>query len=188
MGGGNSTAQKSTGTTSEADMTLIGGLILSISLCFDGATGAYEDKLMSGENSAGPYDLMFNIQLGKSIISFCALIATNGVSAFIRTVTEGGMSLVLLGITGAFGQIFLFITIAKFGALNCALLGLLRKMLSLVLSFVLYGHSLNAPQTVGLVLSVAAMSANFFGKVSDDVCSYVCLCLCVYKYMHFECV
>ena len=61
-------------------------------------------------------------------------------------------------------------------------------MLSLVLSFVLYGHSLNAPQTVGLVLSVAAMSANFFGKVSDDVCSYVCVCECMYvcKYMHFE--
>jgi UDP-galactose transporter B1 len=103
-------------------------------------------------------------------------------------VQDGGLILVLLGITGALGQVilelsfkhksaslmhvpgsrqvFLFITIAKFGALNCALLGLLRKMLSLVLSFILYGHTLNAPQTVGLVLAVAAMSANFYGKVS----------------------
>ena len=38
-------------------------------------------------------------------------------------------------------------------------------MLSLVLSFVLYGHTLNAFQTVGLVLSLAAMIANFADKV-----------------------
>ena len=31
---------------------------------YTGATGAFEDTLMSGENSIGPYDLMFNIQLG----------------------------------------------------------------------------------------------------------------------------
>jgi hypothetical protein len=56
-------------------------------------------------------------------------------------------------------------TIEKFGALKCAMLGLLRKMLSLILSFVLYGHTLNAPQTVGLALSLAAMIAFFFEKV-----------------------
>lgn len=167
MGGGSSASKKSDGSGGGggADTTLMGALILSISLCFDGATGAFEDKLMSGEHSIGPYDLMFNIQLGKSIISFCALIIVNGVNDFLRTIQDGGLALVILGLTGALGQVFLFITIAKFGALNCALLGLLRKMLSLVLSFFLYGHTLNAVQTVGLALSVAAMGANFYGKV-----------------------
>jgi UAA transporter family len=51
--------------------------------------------------------------------------------------------LFVLGFTGAFGQVFVFVTISKFGALNCALIGLGRKILSLLLSFVLYGHSLN---------------------------------------------
>lgn len=59
----------------------------------------------------------------------------------------------------------MFVTISKFGALNCALIGLARKMLSLLLSFVLYGHTLNAAQTVGLALSLAAMIANFYEKV-----------------------
>lgn len=61
---------------------------------------------------------------------------------------------------------FVFVTISKFGALNCALIGLARKMLSLLLSFVLYGHTLNAFQTVGLALSLTAMIANFYEKVS----------------------
>ncbi len=37
-------------------------------------------------------------------------------------------------------------------------------MLSLLLSFILYGHTLNAFQTVGLALSLAAMIANFYEK------------------------
>ena len=49
-------------------------------------------------------------------------------------------------------------------------------MLSLVLSFILYGHSLNAPQTVGLLLAVAAMVGNFYGKVCYTV-SFLSLCI-----------
>ena len=145
---------------------------------YTGATGAFEDTLMSGENSIGPYDLMFNIQLGslphiqsytdiyiyilyiytiyilvyiiqytrctyciciirqrffihydthihiglsyiyiiyhifihlyisgKSVISFCALIIANGVNEFVKTINQGGLSLLLLGLTGAIGQV-----------------------------------------------------------------------------------
>jgi UDP-galactose transporter B1 len=68
--------------------------------------------------------------------------------------------------------VFVFLTIAKFGALNCALIGLCRKMLSLVLSFVLYGHSINAIQSVGLGLAIASMLANFYEKVFDFFTAY----------------
>ena len=63
--------------------------------------------------------------------------------------------LVVLGLTGALGQVFVFVTISKFGALNCALIGLIRKILSLILSFLLYGHTMNAFQTIGLSLSLS---------------------------------
>ena len=65
-------------------------------------------------------------------------------------------------------QVFVFLTISKFGALNCALIGLGRKILSLLLSFVIYSHVLNASQMVGLALSLAAMIANFYEKVLRD--------------------
>ena len=159
MGGGSSTRKPGGGS----DTTLIGGLMLSVSLCFDGATGAYEDKLMA-QDSVEPFDLMYNIQFGKSIVSFCILMATNGLQEFIHTISTGGIKLVILGLTGALGQVFVFVTISKFGALNCALIGLFRKILSLLLSFILYGHQLNAFQIVGLTLSLAAMIANFYEK------------------------
>jgi UDP-galactose transporter B1 len=101
MSGGSST--RSSGSTG-ADTTLIGALMLSISLCFDGATGAYEDKLMA-KDSVEPFDLMYNIQLGKAVISFVCLVITNGLPDFIQTLNHGGLSLVALGLTGALGQV-----------------------------------------------------------------------------------
>lgn len=159
MGGGSST-RKPGGTS---DTTLIGAFMLTVSLCFDGATGAYEDKLM-GSDHVEPFDLMYNIQLGKAVLSFCALVATNGLGEFFKTITDGGIMLFVLGVTGALGQVFVFVTISKFGALNCALIGLFRKILSLLLSFVLYNHTMNAFQTVGLGLALASMIANFYEK------------------------
>ena len=165
MGGGSSTKADDSSSSSSADTTLIGAVMLSLSLCFDGATGAYEDKLM-GNDHVGPFDLMFNIQLGKAVISFIALVAMNELGSFVDTLKDGVFVLFLLGLTGAFGQVFVFLTISKFGALNCALIGLFRKMLSLILSLILFGHSLNAIQTVGLALSLTAMIANFYDKGS----------------------
>lgn len=103
MGGGNST-HKDAGDTAQGDTLLMGALMLSISLCFDGATGAYEDKLMS-KNNVEPFDLMYNIQLGKAVIAFCVLVATNGLNDFLKTLGDGGFALVLLGLTGALGQV-----------------------------------------------------------------------------------
>ena len=65
------------------------------------------------------------------------------------------------------GQVFIFITLSKFGALNLAIIGLFRKIVSLCLSFFLYGHTVNAIQSVGLVLAIVSMVANFFEKVSN---------------------
>jgi solute carrier family 35 (UDP-galactose transporter), member B1 len=104
MGGGSSSHKGGSDQSQAADTMLMGVLMLSISLCFDGATGAYEDKLMS-KNNVEPFDLMYNIQLGKAVLSFCVLIATNGLNDFLHTIDNGGFSLVLLGLTGAIGQV-----------------------------------------------------------------------------------
>ena len=100
MGGGNSSYVD----TPRTDPMVMGVLMLSISLCFDGATGAYEDVLMS-KNRVEPLDLLFNIQLGKVAISLFVLVVTNGLADFLRTLSDGGYSLLLLGVTGAMGQV-----------------------------------------------------------------------------------
>lgn len=149
--------------TSSSPSQLIGILLLFVSLCFDGGTGAYEDKLMS-VHSVQPFDLMYNIQLGKTILAGIGLLVLNQLHIFLQMVQDMGFLLVALGLSGAIGQVFIFITISKFGALTTSIIGLARKVTTLVASIYFYGHSLNSVQFSGLVLSVAAMVMNFWGK------------------------
>lgn len=152
-------------TSIESSAQFVGVLLLFISLCFDGGTGAYEDKLMA-VHSVGPFDLMYNIQLGKTILAGIGLLVLNQVHIFMKMCHEMGFLLVGLGLAGAMGQVFIFVTIAKFGALTCSIIGLARKVTTLVASIVFYGHSLTAVQFGGLVVAVSAMVMNFWGKKS----------------------
>lgn len=77
---------------------------------------------------------------------------------------EMGLLLVALGLSGAMGQVFIFVTIAKFGALTCSIIGLSRKITTLLASIYFYGHHLNGIQVSGLIISVTAMVMNFLGK------------------------
>jgi solute carrier family 35 (UDP-galactose transporter), member B1 len=115
-------------------------------------------------HSVQPFDLMYNIQLGKTILAGIGLVVFNQLHIFIQMVQDMGLMLVALGLSGAIGQVFIFVTIAKFGALTCSIIGLARKITTLVASIYFYGHALNSVQFAGLVISVGSMVMNFMGK------------------------
>ena len=158
----NSNSSSSSSKTKENASTA-GAILLFISLCFDGGTGAYEDKLMA-KHHVGPFDLMYNMHLGKAILAGIGLIVMGQINYFILMCHETGFLLLLLGVSGAFGQVFIFVTISKFGALTCSIMGLARKVVTLVASIYIYGHSLNGIQTLGLVVAFAAMISGFFER------------------------
>ena len=58
------------------------------------------------------------------------------------------------------GQIFIFLTIAKFGALTCSLITVARKVTTLATSVVLYNHDLTSVQMIGLLIAVGATAMN----------------------------
>lgn len=184
MGGGSASKKSSGDSELSSSSQIVGIILLFISLCFDGGTGAYEDKLMA-VHSVGPFDLMYNIQLGKTIIAGVSLLVLNQVHNFLQMCQDMGFVLVALGLTGAMGQVFIFgeylimyffftfsiisfvpslVTISKFGALTCSIIGLARKVTTLVASIYFYGHHLNGVQITGLVICVTSMVMNFMGK------------------------
>lgn len=184
MGGGSASKKSSGDSELSSSSQIVGIILLFISLCFDGGTGAYEDKLMA-VHSVGPFDLMYNIQLGKTIIAGVSLLVLNQVHNFLQMCQDMGFVLVALGLTGAMGQVFIFgeylmmyflftfsiisffsfaVTISKFGALTCSIIGLARKVTTLVASIYFYGHHLNGVQITGLVICITSMVMNFMGK------------------------
>jgi len=105
MGGGDNSKGKDDEEKSSSSQFL-GIILLFISLCFDGGTGAYEDKLMS-VHSVQPFDLMYNIQLGKTILAGVSLLVLNQLHIFIQMCQEMGLLLIALGLSGAMGQVSL---------------------------------------------------------------------------------
>ena len=169
---------------------IFGVALLIASLFFDGGTGAYEDKLMS-MHSVEPFDLMFKFQLSKALLSAFALIVFNQTHLFVEMIQQTGIckwqktteflldgnpafmflicapssfnliDIIALGMCSAIGQVFIFITIAKFGALTTSLMSLTRKVTTLTASIIIYNHDLTGVQLAGLLIAVGAMLMNF---------------------------
>ncbi|KAJ8535349.1 hypothetical protein ON010_g13387 [Phytophthora cinnamomi] len=89
------------------------------------------------------------------------MVVNGEVPVFLQYVVPSLPNLMMLSLTGAFGQAFIFFTISKFGALTTAIIGTCRKVLSIVLSVFLFGHVLSMEQTVGLGLSFVGIGLNW---------------------------
>ncbi|KAL7694701.1 putative UAA transporter [Plasmopara halstedii] len=139
---------------------VIGFSLLVLSLFLDGATGALEDKFMETYH-IGAFDLMFSVNLYKALFSAFGMVINGEATHFLKYVIPSLPSLFMLSFTGAWGQAFIFFTISNFGALTSAIIGTCRKVLSIVLSVVLFGHILSIQQMVGLGFSFLGIGLNW---------------------------
>jgi solute carrier family 35 (UDP-galactose transporter), member B1 len=57
------------------------------------------------------------------VLAGLGLIIFGQINYFFSMVADTGLVLLLLGLTGALGQVFIFVTISKFGALTCSIIG-----------------------------------------------------------------
>jgi UDP-galactose transporter B1 len=138
----------------------LGISLLLVSLLFDGATGALEDKYME-KYHIGAFDLMYVVNIYKCVFSAVGMVVMGEVPEFLEYVVPSLPNLVLLSLTGAMGQAFIFYTISKFGALTTSIIGTCRKVLSIVLSVIMFGHILSFEQTIGLALSFVGIGLNW---------------------------
>lgn len=165
LGGGDFT-KKQSGSRS---MSVQGILMLVISLCFDGGLGAFEDRLVAAY-SIQPFDLMFKIHVSNAAFAGTSLVVLNELHILLEKIHEMGYVLCWIYLCGALGQVFIFLTIAKFGAVTCSIMGLARKVTSICASIVLFGHHLDWLQLVGLFIGLVAMMENAFSLCSNNPC------------------
>ncbi|TDH67258.1 hypothetical protein CCR75_002422 [Bremia lactucae] len=157
----------------------LGFSLLALSLVLDGATGALEDKFMESYD-IGAFDLMFHVNIYKAFFAAAGLVVNDEVPVFLQYIVPLLPSLLMLSFTGAFGQAFIFFAIYKFGALTTTIIGTCRKVLSIVLSVIYFGHVLSIEQTTGLVLFFFGLGLswvsikNCFGSLSSTSAAANC--------------
>lgn len=138
----------------------LGGSLLLASLLFDGATGALEDRFLE-KYHIGAFDLMYVVNIWKAIFAGIGMVFMGELPTFVEKAMPSLGNLFLLSATGALGQAFIFFTISKFGALTTSIIGTCRKVLSIVLSVILFGHVLSRDQTIGLAVAFLGIGLNW---------------------------
>ncbi|EQC25117.1 hypothetical protein SDRG_16996 [Saprolegnia diclina VS20] len=138
----------------------IGCVLLLLSLLCDGATGAVEDKLIAAYDIHA-FELMFYLSLFKAGMALLGMLVTGEMQTVMATAWPHLGGLTLLSLTGASGQAVLFVTLRNFGALTTSIIGTLRKVVSIVLSVILFRHALETQQLLGLVIAFGAIGLNW---------------------------
>ncbi|KAI5781676.1 UAA transporter, partial [Peziza echinospora] len=143
-----------------------GLMLLGINLLFDGLTNSIQDHIFTEHRGlvTGP-QMMAALNLISSALTILYLLLspfTNELAvaaAFIRAHPRVLYDILGFAACGALGQVFIFHTLSKFGSLVLVTVTVTRKMVSMVVSVLWFGHRLSPMQWVGVGMVFGGVGA-----------------------------
>ncbi len=181
-----SSAKKHASKTSTMEKNRIWGLVmLGINLLLDGLTNTTQDFIFKNFQSySGPQMMCANAILSTTLttmyLTLSPIIATTPVGAYLgldlsSASSSGGefsaalqflqrnpaawFDVIGFAACGAVGQLFIFNTLSVFDSVLLVTVTVTRKMITMVLSVVAFGHSLSTGQWVGVGLVFSGVGA-----------------------------
>ncbi len=169
--------------SSSKDNSFWGLSLLGINLLFDGLTNSTQDHIFASFSPyTGPQMMVAQNLLSTLLTTLYLLLvpllqaytpslftvlsippnSTNELSAaltFIRANPAVTQDILLFAVCGAVGQIFIFYTLAHFSSLLLVTVTVTRKMLTMILSVLWFGHRLSGMQWVGVGLVFGGVGA-----------------------------
>jgi len=169
-------APKSSKASKGPEQSSLFGLgLLLISLTIDGATNSTQDEIFSRFKVSGS-QMMLIMNSFSTIITLLAMVvpvphipllsignsssSTSELASalsFISSHPKVLQDILLYSLCGALGQLFIFDTLQHFGSLSLVTITVTRKLFTMVLSVVVYNHSLTMGQWAGVGLVFAAI-------------------------------
>lgn len=132
----------------------LGFALLFASLLMDGVTGPLQERLIA-RYAPSTHQLMFWQNVASVVWLAIALVFTGeGTSAMSFVVRHPGVmsDIMLFSAVSAIGQNFIFYTVRNFNALIVTTITTTRKMFTIILSIIVYKHSVAPRQWIGLLL------------------------------------
>lgn len=131
-----------------------GEILLLLSLTMDGLVSAVQER-MRGEHKTQSLHMMLNMNLWSSVFSGLAILLSGELVNFIGFLQRHPSIIVNIlnfAVAGAFGQYFIFLTVAEFGPLPCSIITTTRKFFTVLGSVLLFGNNLLPRQWLATVL------------------------------------
>lgn len=145
----------------------IGEVLLILSLSMDGLTGAVQDRMRAAHSPTAQH-MMLAMNAWSTGFLVVANILTGELFEFIAFASRYPYvlgQLAALAVTGALGQLFIFIMVASFGPLACSVVTTTRKFFTVLFSVIFFGNALTSRQWLGTLLVFLGLFADAaFGK------------------------
>lgn len=146
--------------------SVYGLLLVTVNMLLDGYTGSTQDELLKSKRVSG-YQLMFWMNLFS--FGLMALWVANPfnpeLSAAIKLLLAAPQALAdiaLFCLCGALGQTFVFKSLGTFGSITLVTITVTRKLLTIVLSVLFYGHKVGLAQWLAIAVVFAGISIDSF--------------------------
>lgn len=149
-----------------AKFTLGAFLLLGYVLC-DSFTSNWQQSVFK-QHKVNSYQMMLGVNVASCAVIICSLAAQGVIfeaSDFMLRHPDCLMHALLMSVFSAVGQLFIYFTIEKFGAVVFASIMTARQLFSIVLSVLSFGHTISAGSMVGLFLVFMALVAEVLGRV-----------------------
>jgi len=148
----------------QATTTVSGLLLLSGYLAFDSFTSNWQGELFRVYH-------MSSIEMMAGVNLFSVLLTTTSLAqqgAFTYAASFAArhalfmLHVLVLSMTSAVGQLFIFRTIAQFGPVTFTIIMIVRQGLAILLSCIVYHHSVHVIGILGIVVMFAAIFARIY--------------------------
>ena len=152
------------GRTKKAATNSIWGLfLLTINLLADGLVNSTQDQIFAAYKTLTGPQMMLGFNLCSTILTTIYLVITylfpcfasseiTNVVNFVRLHPRIILDILAFALSGAFGQVFIFLTLSIHGSLILVTITVTRKLFTMLLSVIWFNHSLTRGQWAGVGL------------------------------------
>ena len=154
------------GKRTSAATTFSGAIMLLGYMAFDSFTSNWQSELFTTYKMS-TIQMMFGANLFSCLFTVWSMIeGGNFLSAiwFMMGHPEFAFHAMILSLTSATGQLFIFYTIQSFGPVVFTIIMTIRMMLSIMLSCFLYSHPLSAQAVFGVVVVFLALFLRVYAR------------------------
>lgn len=154
----------------EDSAPLYGLLLLLCFLACDGLTSTFQEKLFT-EHRTTKFNQMFYVNAVSATVSLIVLLINGTLfSSFAFAAAHGSFvtDALLLCVSASASQYFIYSTVKEFGALAFAAVMNCRQVVSILVSYVTYKHTITWLQVLGLAAVFSALFYKSFLALSSQ--------------------
>jgi len=148
-------------------IVVFSGFVLMLGyMAFDSFTSNWQGELFKVYKMSST-QMMFGVNLFSCLFTFVSLLEQGGfleAAHFMFKHYDFAIHVLVLSVCAAMGQLFIYFTISRFGAVAFTIIMTLRQAFAILLSCIIYSHPVTSTGMVGILVVFLALVIRIYAK------------------------